>query len=471
MVLPLIYLATNESPFKEFCRKNQIHQKTVIIALSLSDCAVCYTPPDELLTAIRTLNSDIPVWVVTNEDMAEGEKKIFRNKFGVHSNTVNFIFDRVTYHYMVAEKGGLPSVSCVSESGEILAFKHLKHDNMETFYRALKSDFEIFLVNKTEFRSNFISPKKHNGVYYLHNSVCLFHPGTNVISKYNLRGENIKNLSIDSLDIDYLQLARQIFPEKLYKSSKLDYNTNHPDRSRLIRSINVIKMPGDTLCALMNIIATGDTVINKKHRKYNQSFACMFLFDKDLTYLDTKYFSSSDEASSVNCYMRGACSDLKFYLGRYDSALKQDVMAEYELKNSTLILKKQFDVPKNAEINNKVPIFPSISMSLNNIYISYFDATDKGMVTAVKTYKLNKTTGDFSEEIYTDAYWAQMYSTQKGNYLLWTFEKDFTSQVKGYDKNTKKLIPGKEKPGIKSRNAEPLLFVIDGYLHEYAYLE
>jgi hypothetical protein len=471
LVVSLKNNAGNENPLKDFCLKNKIHEKSVIIALSLSDCAVCYTPPDELLNRIRKFNMEIPVYVVTDEDMAEGEKNIFRNKFGVYANSLIFISNRSTYHYMIAEKGGLPSVCCVSESGDILVIKHLKHDNLEDFYKIIISNFEVSLINKTEFKSNYISPKKHDGAFYINNSICLFHQGTNVIAKYNMDGNNIKNMSIDSLKIDYLQLARQLFPEKLYKSSEKDYKINHPKKSNLIRVCSVIKMGKDTLCALINVIATGDTLFNNKPKAYNRGYGCMFLFDADLNYIDTKLFFSQEEAAGVNFYLRGAYSDHKFYLGRYDTTHKQHVMAEYELKNSTLFLKKQFDVPKNQELKNGFPIFPSISTSLNNIYISYFKANDKRLITSIKTYKLNKSTNNLSEEITSDEYWFQMHATKGENYLLWTIDKNYTSVVKGYDKKTKQLTDCKEKLGAKAQNEERLFFVIDGQLLEYAYTE
>lgn len=461
----------SENPVKDFCLKNSIHKKSVIVALSLSDCAVCYTPPDELLNRIRKSNMEIPVYVVTDEDMLEGEKNIFRSKFGAYAKSVIFISNKPTYKYMLSEKGGIPSVCCVSDSGNVLAFKHLKHDNLEDLYKVIKPDFEIFLINKTALKSNFISPKKHDGAIYIHNTICLFHPGANVIAQYNMRGENIKNLSLDSLQIDYVQLARQLFPERLFTSSVKNYQLNPAQRGRLIRNINGMKMGKDTLCALMSITACGDTVFNNKPVKYQRGFGCLFLFDANLNYLGMRSFSSSDEASNVNLYVRGAYSDNKFYLGRYDTLLKQDLMAEYEVKNSRLVFNKQFALPKNEEVKNVLPLFPSIGKSGNDVYINTFKTNDKGAITSVKTYKLNKAIATLTEEITTDTFWAQMYPTKKENYLLWTMDKDYTSAVKGYNKNTRLLSDSKEKPGTKSQTEEPLIFVIDGQMLEYAYAE
>jgi hypothetical protein len=467
----LNYVAVIANPIGDFCRNNKIQQKSVIIALNLSDCAVCYTPPDELLNGIRKCNSTIPVIVVTDVEMAAGEKNIFRSKFGTYGESLNFISDRSTYYYMISEKGGLPSVCCVSESGIILVFKHLKHDNLKEFYDVIKTEFEVFLINKTELKSSFISPKKFDVVFSFDNGVCLFHPGSNVIAKYNIRGENTKNVSIDSLNIDYLYLARQIFPGRLYKSSEENYHTNHPKRSRLIKAITLVKMSKDTLCALMNITATGDTMLNERPRKYSRGFSCLFLFDSNLNHIDTKFFSSPDEASAINFYMRGAYADNKFYLGRYDTLLRQDVVAEYESKYSKLYLKRQFTMPDYPETRNHIPIFPAICKSLNNVFVSCFKATDKGMVTAIKSYKLDRGRGVFNEEIVTDTYWAQMYTTPKGHFLLWTFNQDFTTQVEGYTKGNKQLIASKEKIGTRSQSSEPIYFVIDGFLHEYSYIE
>lgn len=467
----LTHFAGSDNPVKDFCLKNNIHQKSVIIALSLEDCAICYTPPDELLNTIRMHNTDIPVYVVSDEDMAEVEKNMFRNKFGTHGNSTIFITDKLTYHYMLSEKGGIPSVCCISETGELLAFKHLKHENLDDFFKALKPNFEIFLVNKTELKSSFFSPKKHNGVYYMSNSICLFHPGANAIAKYNMHGENVKNLLIDSLDIDYLQLARHLFPDKIYKSSEKDYKETHPKRSHLIRAINVLKTGQDTLCALMMITSCGDTVLNNKPTKYERGYACAFLFDADLNYLGTKFFSRH-ESGLMNFYMRGAYSNRSLYLGKYDTLLKQTVMAQYQIKNNALLLIKQFVLPKKQEDKNVIPMIPAISMSRNNVYLSYFKANEKGQVTSIKVFKLNANTGTFSEEITTDdLFWAQMYTTKKENYLLWTIDKDFNGSVKGYNKTTKQVIDSKDKLNAKTQNADGLFFVIDGYLQEYTYSE
>lgn len=464
-------LANSQSPVKDFCVKNKLNKKSVIIALSLSDCAVCYTPPDELLSGIRKSNINIPVYVVTDEEMTEGEKVIFRDKFGFYSKSVDFICDKTTYRYMLAEKSGIPSVCCVSEKGDVLVFKHLKHDDLEDLFNIIKPSFEIFLINKTELKTTLISPKKHSGALYMNNNIYLFHSGANVIAKYNMRGENVKNLLIDSIDVDYLQLAREVFPDKIYKSSELDYNTNHPKRSRLIRPINVIKMGKDSLCVLMDLTACGDTVLNNKPTKYRRSYSCVFLINSDLNYLGAKLFFPRSEADITNLYMRGAYFNKRFYLGRFDSVTKRDVMAEYEIKNSGLSLNRVFNLPQQEEQKNTRPMIPSISMSRNDIYISDFKANDKGLVNYVTTNKLNLSTGTFSEVIATELYWAQMYSTKKGNYLLWTIDAKLSSSVKAYDKATKQITDSKDMLGAKAQNADRMFFVFDGFLHEYTYIE
>ncbi len=127
-------------------------------------------------------------------------------------------------------------------------------------------------------------------------------------------------------------------------------------------------------------------------------------------------------------------------------------------------------MPKMPDEKVLIPTLPSISISGNRIYVSYFKANDQGLINSIKTYKLNVDTETFAEALVTDMYWAQMHATKKENYLLWTMDKDAASTVKGYDKNTGKVTDCKEKPDTHAQK-DSLFFVFDGHLQEYAYSE
>lgn len=466
-------LANNSNEIKDFCLKNNIHQKSVIIALSLSSCAVCYISPEELLDGIRKLNSDIPVYVVTDEDMAEGEETIFKSRFGKNSKSIIFITDKLTFRYMLAEKGGVPSVCCVSDEINVLAFKHLKHENMDDFFKAIKPSFQVFLINKIELKSKLISPKKYNNAFWFDGSVYLFHGGAGAIAKYNMHGENIKNVFIDSLPLDYLQIAQRLFPEKIYKSSEQFYKTKRPQRSRLIRPISLIKAGKDTLCALLEILARGDTMHNNKAMQYERNYVCLLFFDKDLNYFGLKFFYSYNEAGVINSYMQGVYLNSNFYLGRYDETLYKNVVAEYEVQDAELVFKRQFVMPQIQEEKNVLPVIPTISMSCNNIYLSCYKLTNSMIVSYTNIYRLNTTEAIFNaSEIAADSYLENLYTTPKGNYVILATDKNAVHEVKGYDKNTKRFISSKEvQCYAKKQNVNSVFFVIDGYLQEYTYAE
>lgn len=462
--------ANPHPPIQAFCIKNGIQKKSVLIALSLSDCAVCYLPPDELLDRIRNVNKDIPVYVVSDEEMAAGEKAMFKSKFGIHANSLTFTADKTTYQYMLSEKKGLPSVCCVSANGEVLVFKHLKHESLTALFDTLRPAFELYLVKKTDLKSDLVSPKKHHGAFYLNNSIYLFHAGANVIAKYNLRGENVKNLLIDSVPADYLQLARQIFPEKIYTSSEAAFRQNRLKRNRLIRPIHLIDAGNDTLCVLMEVIGCGDTVLNNKPTQYNRGYSCMFLFDTEFHYLGAKFYSSKADAGIVNIYMRGAYLNRRFYLGRYDAETDQNLIAEYELENSSLILKHQFAPPKQPEEKGIIPIVPVISRSGDKLFVSYFKANAQGVITSVKTFRIAPDQRSCKEVLSTDGFWAQLYATKKDNYVLFTIDSAGTGRVKGYNKSTGRFMDCQAAGGAVPPS-QALYFVFDGQLQEYAYAE
>src|SRR6202012_2497368 len=104
-----------------------------------------------------------------------------------------FITDEPTYKYMYISKGGLPSVCSVSSAGKVLAFNHLKQDNLDLFFKSIAVNFTMALVRKTPLKNNTVSAKKCRTMIPINHNYYAFHPGVNLICKYNSKGENIQN--------------------------------------------------------------------------------------------------------------------------------------------------------------------------------------------------------------------------------------------------------------------------------------
>jgi hypothetical protein len=219
---------SNGNPIKDFCSKKHIDQKCVVVSISLQHCASCIKPPSSLLQEIRKINSYIPVFVVTKDTLTETEFYFLRKLFGDSLRGVEFLYDRTVYDYMMLKKKGIPSVCCASK-GKILAFKHLKEANLDDLYKAIVPTFEVTLLEKVALQNKLISTQKYTNLVQVGNRFYTFHAGVKLLCKYNANGENLSNLFLDSLKIDYMQLSAQLFTPKVYKPIKLTTS----DRSKL----------------------------------------------------------------------------------------------------------------------------------------------------------------------------------------------------------------------------------------------
>ncbi len=435
------------NPIKSFCKKNKIDQKSVLMSLNLSNCNTCFIPPEQLLKRIRSFNVDIPVYFITDELLTEKEKNIFISKLSINdAHNIIFIADQQTYKYMLSSKGGLPSVCSVSLRGKVLAFNHLKHENLDYFFETITVDFKLALVRKISLRNNTISSKKCQTMIRVNNSYFAYHGGVNLLCKYNYNGENIQDVWIDSLNIDYLKITKELFTTKQQEYSEEYYNTNHPPRNELVSPVNLMRFGKDTLCITATILCLGDTIYSDELLiangleklkgqivKYQQRHACLLLFDTSLNYLGLKHFYPYSEGAVVNFYCNGASVDSRLYFGRNDINQNRRILAEYVQENSHLVLKKQFVIPQKDE--------KMIQFSINNTNKSSVSITypilevEKLKIVSTSLYKFENDTKKFSKKFDSKIFVCPaMYETPKGNYILLTESGNIFS-VRGFDRN------------------------------------
>lgn len=135
----LFFFYTNSTfssnPISDFYQKNNITSKSLLIAMAPNDCENCITPVDELLKKIRNLNSDIPIYIISNYELSEMEKILFENKLGIALMNIQFVSHKNAYNYLLSKEDGVPSICYVSETSKILCHKNLKDDNMENIFK------------------------------------------------------------------------------------------------------------------------------------------------------------------------------------------------------------------------------------------------------------------------------------------------------------------------------------------------
>jgi len=472
------------NPFKTFYKKNNIGQKSILVTLNLNDCSTCHITPDFLLKKIRLINGNIPVYFLTQDSLTNFEKKTFKVKLGGDTGGVFFVTDRKTYDYMLHSKNGIPSVCCLSSTGKPIVFNHLKHENLNILFETIKIDFELKLINKILLKNKYVSPTKCRTMIQINHDFFAFHPGVNLLSMYDKNGSNIKNIWLDSLEIDYLQVTRKLFNTQQQRNSERHYYTARPARNQLISPVNIMEFGKDTLCVTATILCVGDTVysdelllsqnlqkLSGKSVKYHQRHACLLLFDTSLNYLGLTHFYPYSEGAAVSVYCNGAAVGSRLYFGRYDEKMRQVVMGEYLRENTGLILNRQFKMPQNLE--EMIP-FSINKASRESLTVTY-PKLEKGKLKIVSTnlYKFSAASGVFSKELDANMFLCpKIDGTPKGNYIL-LVEIDNTFMVKGFDLTSKKIVNPTDKKFSYNNyfRQNSSFFFLDGYLMEYAYRE
>ena len=452
------------NPIKRFCSRNGVNTKAVLIAMDLSDCSNCYIAPADLFSNISRVNRYIPVYIVMKDSLTDGERMIFRKKLGDEKERAIFVSDKIAYNFMVSKNKGMPTLCSVSPGGKILEIKHLKHDEMGSFFKSIKSEFEFMLTNKFLLTHKLIDPGKSSSMIHLKNEFFLFYKGINLIAAYNAEGENIRNVWLDSLDINYLQLAKVLFTKNEYEHSVRVYNNRAPKKSQLISPVTSY---GDTIMPPEFLKSHKYKAMDGKRVGYQQRYACLLFFDSDLNYLGFKSFYPFVEATVVDLSTLGCYTNSLYYFGRYDTESKECVMAEYLQNDTVLTLIRQFKMPQKEE---QSLAFAISSTGSKSIYITYPKAKGE-KISSAKVYKLNLNSGVFSEVMGADfQVHPSIKETPEGN-MVFLGKQENSFVVKGFDKKGNSFLSASPEKHVKVFDSTPFYFAYNGYIWEYAFIE
>jgi hypothetical protein len=337
------------------------------MAMSPTDCGNCILPVDELLKKIRTLNSTVPIYIISESELAPMEKVLFENKLGIGLMNIQFAADPVTYEYLISKKDGVPSICYVSETSKIICLKNLKDDGLEKFFDVISPEFEIHLEKKIELQNPYISSYRAYANCYIQqgNTKSILYRQYNLVSQYDPYGSNTKNLFIDSLNINYQELAKSLFSPEDYENSMqhLQKLKKSKKSSELFSPISLVKINEDTFALASKIYAFKDTTYKNQDILIEYTYTCLLLFTKQLQYIGYLIFNKAD-AKRIEpfCQVNAVGSSL-FFL-KYNKSTDSFFLSEYQIKKDSLQLISQNEEPYRPKKRKYFKLFVHIPVNL-----------------------------------------------------------------------------------------------------------
>jgi hypothetical protein len=469
----LVFRSGATNPVSEFCTNNNILSKSVLIAVTPDDCGSCMRPIDKLLSKIVRINKNIRIYIITSEALSEMEKGLFQNKLGVQTFKIEYISDKNVHDYIVSEKQGVPSICCVNEAS-ILCIKNLKDDDLEALYVQIAQEFEINIVKTLELKNKFISSYRAAGNCYvtLGNNLYAFYRQYNLLSQYDERGANTKNVFVDSLKINYLELAKALFSSADYKSTSfhLEHLKKPKKRALLIAPKSLVRIGADTLALAANISCFKDTIYKNQDGTFETEYCCLLLFNKDLKFIGHLKFNSTD-AKIIEPHCQIATLGSSLYLAKYNVEKDNFYLAEYKVKMDSLQLISQIEEPHRTKEGDVLQtICPHNSQ--NCVFMTYNADKDKN----VNIYKFDISSHSFTKVIQADdlhILGTTVYQTKKGNYIFLANKPKNTLSVYGYDSRKKKFVNPSNPVSDKAVNEGVTTFKIglNNDLVEVSYTE
>jgi hypothetical protein len=412
------------------------------MAMSPADCNNCILPLDELLKKIRTLNSTVPIYIISENELSPMEKVLFENKLGIGLMNIQLVAHPGVYEYLISKKDGIPSICYVSETSKIICLKNLKDDGLEKFFDFISPEFEIHLEKKIELQNPYISSYRAYANSFIEqvNTKSILYSQYNLVSQYDLSGLNTKNLFIDSLNINYQELAKSIFSPEDYESSMqhLQKLKKSKKSNELISPISIVKINDDTFALASKIYSFKDTIYKNEAAIFEDTYTCLLLLNKELQYIGYLKFNKAD-AQRIEPYCHVSTVGSSFFFLKYNKPRDNYFLAEYKIVHDSLQHISQYEEPYRPKKSEILQYICPHTSDPNSIFITYNADNDK----YVHVYRFDLITKRFNliiHERHMNINGNTIYQTKKGNYIFIAKKPHKSYSVHGYDSRKQKFV-------------------------------
>jgi hypothetical protein len=461
-------------PIGNFCSKNKIVSNSILIAVSPNDCAGCMLSMDELIMKLREINSAVPIHIITRETLSDTETLLFKNKLGVGAFNIELTSDESAFEYLISKKQGLPTMCYVSEKSKILSIKNLKDDDLNAFFELITPPFEIHVSKTVELQNKYISSYRGGSNFsQIGDKFYIYYEQYHLISEYNKSGENTKNVFVDSLKFNYLELAKKILSKADYEASVEHYNSIKVAKKKetFINPTSLSKIGSDTLALATQISTFKDSLYNGKEATYEGTYTCLLLFNKDLRSIGHLKFNPQ-EAKRIETNCQFIYVDSSLFFLKYNDSKHNYFLAEYKINADSLHRVAQIEEPFNPKEEDPLQVIsPHNGPDQSAVFITY-----KSKRKLSQVYRFDVSSRTFKQVIEsknTSIFGYAIHETKKGNYLLLARKpssKEYYSL--GYHGEKHNFIECNDLPKhIDKRNSRSSFFTLNNNLVEIIYCE
>ena len=458
-----------KNPLLNFYFKNQIHEEIVIISLDVSTCGSCITPIDNIIEKIKKINYNVPIYIIVNDSLTNEGKINFSKKNNININFVNYIYDKYLFNYLVRKTNNIPNISVISEYSKIQTLKNLKNDDLSKIFKLIIPNFEITLNRKIAITNKFISFNNgYDGLLSNNNFFYIFKRGLGLISSYSRDGMNIKNLFFDSLNLNYLKLAKYVFNKEDYESSILYFSKNNFKQNQFISPISIMKIENNLIGVNIEIKSFKDSLYKKDTVTFEETYNLIVLLDADLKLKRLLRFNPNISKDLI-LHSQSIFIDSIYCFLRFDRLKKQYLISEFRQLHTDLFLIREYPEPHTPSEKDPIQIISNYEGVLNTFYITYNNSNRSKSIVYKNSIRTKTSTLAIKlKNTFIPGYFIS--ETIKGNYVFLNNNKGVIT-VKGYDIKEKKLIKLKENDSQKTNCTNCFYFLFEGYIHEVKYSE
>lgn len=451
------FIANN--PILDFCQKNDVKQNIVLITYNIKSCAHCELPIHTLLKEIRNTHSSISIYLIINDSLTKEGLLHFCLMNTIDTSQLQIVYNPSLFNYFQNKLKNDYNICILQPNGKIL-YAQPSHKNQSKFFDALKDQVTAYIVEKTPITHPYY--KDVTSVYFdnveLENAFILFIPSSNLLAMYGKNGQFIKQVFLDSLNLDYFSLLQKILSPQHYQQLQISFKNNpYLQKITLLRPKDIFNINNHHIGIFFDIPVFKDSIFNKDSVTYEETKNFVALLDTNLQLKNILFFENSNK--TIVSPIGTAVSDSIMYVFNYSAKNKRYSIGKYLFQNNKLIFLKDIPEPENS-IHSKY--IPKLTENKENYYLVYY-TKNKSIV-----YELNTKTDTFQKLFSSNKSIGSNYifHTEKNNYLLLTHHKSkfeillFRPDIKTFTPITKNY----ERQD--SNEPKRYYFVFAGYIWE-----
>lgn len=414
-----IYFSAN--PIATLYKEQNLRAPSILIALNPEDCSTCMIPINQLIDRLIEANPDVPIYILSDRLISGGERILFLRKNGLSDESVTLIADSESYQFLISNEGGAPTIAYVSSKLKVSLTRDLKNEDLTPLYEKLIPPFSFRREGRTEFNNEFISTNRGStGFILLEKSWYVLYPQYKLISIYNEQGMIRKNVFLDSLNLPFFALCRDVFSQNDYDAT-VKYLKDESETfvfNKYVYPRSMFLIGKDTIALATRISASKDTIYNGRPAVIQQTYCVLLLFDPELKHIGHLSFPSQD-AIHIEPACQLASIDNKIYCFKYNKSSDKFDLSEYGKSQKKLLHIRSIEEPLRPKDNDYLQIISQSAQIQQAIYITYKTTKSKANV-----FKYNVATLQFEHVIKNkkkNIYGFSLCETSKGNFIFLKF--------------------------------------------------